>query len=155
MKRSTLLCAEIEYDDALMDAVEIAAQLSKCCGSKNLRGATIGRFLALEQGRRLALADACAPANAMNPPGSVTVEIIRTPFGVDLLALNAFGERFAAVSMDYFDNRIRALAWEAFDDEPVSAHVVCEDVRNAVNTRLGSVVPACGDSSGLATGEVS
>lgn len=151
MRRSTLFCAIVEYDDERVDADKVADQFGKFIAPNSLGEASINRFVPLEHGVRLTIADACVSSDESDTPNGLTLEIVQTPFGVDVLALNAFGERFAAVSLDYFDNRVRALAWEGFDDEPVSAQVICEDVRNAVNTRLGSDISACSDSSGAET----
>lgn len=150
MKRNTLFCAEIEYDDELTDWGKIAELLSRSWPPKSVRGLTVKGMLSLEHGVRLTIADECQPAGDSDAQDCITLEMRQTPFGVDLHALNAFGQRFAAVSIDYFDNRLRALAWGAFDDEPVSAQVICADVRKAVGARIGSELQA-GSNSPAAT----
>lgn len=55
------------------------------------------------------------------------------------MALNARQERIAGVALDFFDNQIRVLGWDAGSDEPCVVSVLCPDVRAAATALLEPV----------------
>lgn len=53
-------------------------------------------------------------------------------YGVSVAAEARDGTHIGEVVLDYHDNKLRGLVYEALKDEPVVSHWLCDDVYNAI-----------------------
>lgn len=133
MTHSTLVCAEVEHDSDVTSAEAITQQVNTMRPS--LHGARMGPFAALASGPSLIIADEYAPTG-QPVADSVRMRIVHTPYGIDVVAVSPSGERIAGVAVDFFENELRVLGWNAGSDEPCVVSVLCHDVSAASAANL-------------------
>ena len=136
MKSKTLICAALEYDRTVTSPDRIVRQLN--ANRRPLGGAELGPFVPLTGGLSLEIQDQSGRAGDQTTDIAL-IQILQTAYGVDITALNARQERIAGVALDFFDNQIRVLGWDAGSDEPCVVSVLCPDVRAASTALLEPV----------------